>query len=140
MMEIHETWNEGLQQRFYSVRLDNGREIGGYDTREAAEAAGRFVMSKAGNPAPVAHPTKDREKCERQAAHSIHLLEILERSIDDWREEDLPDGLEMAIMDLADWRLLHVRELLESFYEQLRNIKLEREMKHGGRTSQNGRV
>jgi hypothetical protein len=139
-MDIHETWNEGLQQRFYRVRLPDGRELGGYDTREAAEAAGRFVMSREINPAPVAHPTKDRQKCERQAVDAIYMLEALERSIDDWREDDLPDGLEMAIMDLADWRLLHVRELLESFYEQLRNIKLEREMKHGGGTSQNGRV
>jgi hypothetical protein len=139
-MEIHESWNEGLQQRFYRVRLDDGRELGGYDTREAAMAAGRRAMAKTVNPAPVAHPTKDRQKCERQSMDAINALGELERMIDDIKTYDLPDGLEVAVMELADWRLLHVRELLDSFRSQLRNITLEREMKHGGRTAQNGRL
>jgi hypothetical protein len=139
-MEIHESWNEGLQQRFYRVRLDDGRELGGYSTREAAEAAGRRAMAKTINPAPVAHPTKNRDKCQSQALYAIIILEAMEKMIDDIRSDDLPDGLEAAVFDLADWRLLHVRELLTSFRDQLRNIKLEREMKHGGGTSQNGRL
>jgi hypothetical protein len=139
-MDIHESWSEQLQQKIYRVRLDDGRELGGYDTREAVEAAGRRAMGNAVNPAPVAHPTKNRDTCEWQARDAIYMLLELEELIDDIDESDLPDGLEVAVMELADWRLLRVRELLTSFRDQLRNIKLEREMKHGGGTTANERV
>jgi hypothetical protein len=139
-MEIHESWSEMIACRVYEAVLQDGRRTGRYDTREAAEAAGRRAMAKTINPAPVAHPTKNRDKCQSQALYAIIILEAMEKMIDDIRSDDLPDGLEAAVFDLADWRLLHVRELLTSFRDQLRNIKLEREMKHGGGTSQNGRV
>jgi hypothetical protein len=139
-MEIHESWSEMIACRVYEAVLQDGRRTGRYDTREAAEAAGRRAMAKTINPAPVAHPTKNRDTCEWQARDAIYMLLELEELIDDIDESDLPDGLEVAVMELADWRLRHVRELLTSFRAQLRNIKLEREAKHGGGTSQNGRV